>query len=633
MKICASGRTTRDGRMAGGTPSKVAQRRGPLLETAGLLLAPVLAVFVLGGHRMMSVSMIDPHFYTAYLQNGPDLLTRYGDADYYWVRQGFLLPARLTYLAFGALPGFLALRYLFALLAIVPTYLLLRRLYGRLAGATGVAVILVSPVVLTSWGTDYPDSSALAYLFAGIACLFMPVEEQPGRRLSRQGRRVGWVVASGVALSLAVHSQTWAAPLVAATVLAYVVTHGVFASERPAPPSEHTHRRVRPSRSWLEPLAHAVLLGALFVFVTAGLAAAANVVFGSSNIIEPTVSAAEHFRTPAELGKWHSSGWTWILDDPYLLVLPALVAGWAVAWFMQRRGAQPARTVWSEWGVVLTTLLQGAAYLVTQFLGKVAVVEFFLYSSMLWAAGCLTTAFLLARIARALDGQPLAVRLAPLALVVGTPWAFVPFTPEFQLDYFPVGAALVVAIVAAGAVAAWRAHPAVALPAIALVLVAAQALVVGVPYGRPLRPGQVLLPTPPYGQVIGTDEQVVVDRYVAISRLPDLVPPPDGEGNDDLLTWWPGGSDTLTRAAAQWMWHRNSLRETMPELSEDSLARLLEREPELVVLLSETGSEFADAAAALESAGFATEVLRTGEVTEGATTIHLQVLGVGGYPS
>jgi 4-amino-4-deoxy-L-arabinose transferase-like glycosyltransferase len=135
-------------------------------------------------------------------------------------RVGFLVPARVSYLLFGAVPGFYAYRYLLALIAIVPLYLLLKRLYGRWAGFLGIAVVMSSPVLLTAWGTDYPDSASVSYLTGGFAALALSFH---GRRGAR------WLMTAGALLMLAVWSHGASVPLVVVLGLVYLVR-----SENPA---------------------------------------------------------------------------------------------------------------------------------------------------------------------------------------------------------------------------------------------------------------------------------------------------------------------------------------------------------------------------------------------------------------
>ena len=60
------------------------------------------------------------------------------------------------------------------LFALVPAYVLLRRLYGISAGVLAVAVLISCPVVITAWGTDYPDSAVVSYVAGAVACLALP---------------------------------------------------------------------------------------------------------------------------------------------------------------------------------------------------------------------------------------------------------------------------------------------------------------------------------------------------------------------------------------------------------------------------------------------------------------------------
>ena len=102
---------------------------------------------------------------------------------------------------------------MFALIAVGPAYLLLRRVYGRPAGVVAVLVVLSSPVIVTAWGTDYPDCAAISYAAGALACLAMPCAPRWRR---------AWLAAAGVLLTLAVWSHGVAVPLVVATLVGYL---------------------------------------------------------------------------------------------------------------------------------------------------------------------------------------------------------------------------------------------------------------------------------------------------------------------------------------------------------------------------------------------------------------------------
>ena len=161
-----------------------------VLEAMAVLVSPAALFYVLRLRPMAPQWLPDPSLHTIYIFDPRDVFTRYWGA--FRRRASARAPAsasssrrRLGYLAFGGVPGFFATRYFLALVAAVPAYLLLRRLYGVAAGALGIVVLISSPVLVTAWGTDYPDSAAVSYLAGALACLAMPSR-------ARTSARSGW---------------------------------------------------------------------------------------------------------------------------------------------------------------------------------------------------------------------------------------------------------------------------------------------------------------------------------------------------------------------------------------------------------------------------------------------------------
>ena len=120
------------------------------LEALGVVLSPVIAALVLRLRLMAPSALADPAMHTTYIIDPLDVFKRYA-AVYASTarlreggRVGFLVPARLAYEAFGAVPGFFVLRYVLALIAVGRTRPHLYRLMfstptGDIAGAVQAA--------------------------------------------------------------------------------------------------------------------------------------------------------------------------------------------------------------------------------------------------------------------------------------------------------------------------------------------------------------------------------------------------------------------------------------------------------------------------------------------------------------
>ena len=410
-------------------------------EALALVASPGVAYVVLRLRGMAPVQLPDPSMHTTFVVDPRDIFTRYAAVFAPTARMreaarvGFLVPARTAYLAFGAVGGFFTLRYLLALVAVVPLYVLLARTHGRWAGWVGVAVVLSSPVFVTAWGTDYPDSAAISYLTGALCALALPA---PPRR------RPFWLATAAGLFTLAVWSHGAAVPLGAAALLAYAVV------------------RARRARDHLLRDA-ATLLGAALL-VTGLLMVCSGLLLGQTNFLTPTWEAAFYLATPAQEALWHSANWRWVLDNPFLLVPPAALLAFAVV--SSRRG-RDLGTPQAFLG--LAALLAFGVAAALQFAGRVQMLEVHYFSSpplVLRRRAPLAHPRRARRPPRRREAQQhdvagrsraawAAARGAlPALLVVGVALAYEadPHVPQMRLDYW----GWAVAGIAVGATLVWR---------------------------------------------------------------------------------------------------------------------------------------------------------------------------------
>ncbi len=589
------------------TPARTVWPR--VAEALGVALSPAVVAVVLRLRLMAPIDLPDPAMHTAYIVDPRDVYTRYA-AVYAaaarlreGARVGFLVPARLSYLAFGAVHGFFVLRYAFALVAVVPVYLLLRRLYGPPAGVAGILIAAASPVLVTAWGTDYPDSAVVSYALGAIACLAMPSPH----------RRRAWLAAAGLLLTLAVWSHGVAVPLAAATLAAYL---GV--------------RVIRERDGLAADLA--VLAGAAAA-MTGLLVLASAALLGHGNFIAATWQASRYMSQPIMVAASHSSSWRWAPYVAYLLVPPAALLAFAATFI--RRGALPT----AVWLVGVIAAFQLAVYAWLQFFGSVETLEQHYLSSTLWPSVLLVSAVTIGELARPLAARPLA-RWLPAVVLLVVPLAYEadPHVPAF--GWAPAGLVLAVIIVAAAlaARAAGKLTGPMSLPAatgLALTALAGAALVLTVapvPAHPPL-PGTLSAsadPPPAYASALGGSAAVYIDTYQVAAELPAFVGPATYQG-EQLLMWWPVSQGGFPYREYAGMYHGlfNSLHSDPGELTVADRRMLKLRRPAEVLLFARSAASFPAALRALSA--FRPDLMRTTTLRSGPVVLHAWLIRLGPY--
>jgi len=468
-----------------------------LAEGFALLISPVAAFFGLRLRLMPVPDLNDPAMHTTFIIDPQSIFLRYTAAftPSERLREGyrvaFLIPGRIAYLLFGALPGFVVFRYVLALVAVVPTYLLLRRVYGRSAGAVGGVVILSSPVVITARGTDFPNSAAISYLIAGLACLAMPSLRH----------RVAWLAISAGFFTMAVWSIATSLPLVVATVAAYGL--------------------IRLQRDRANLFRDAAVMAGAAVAVTAALAIGSGLLLGKFDYIVPTIQSLIYLSHRSLEALYHSASWRWAPYDAYLLVPPAIVGLWFVAFGHRLKDVQTPQLI-----IGVACAGQLLLCVLLQFVGSVQILEEHYFSSLLWGGLSLLLAIALVELSRPIMDHPRFTWLLP-ALLAAVPLAYEldPHVPAF--GWVPVGVAIV-AIIAVLAVLATRLRalappvPARVASGVSLALIAGGLLVLTVapiPAHANL-PNTTFDPDPAYAMALGGDDSLAVSLYASPPTFP-----------------------------------------------------------------------------------------------------------------
>lgn len=560
-------------------------------HSVGLACSPLVAYFAFGLRGMANIASLDPSISTGYVVDPQDLVSRFGVVDYFWTRLGFSLPAHGLLSAFGPVAGFYAFRYVLALVAIVPLFLLVRRLAGATAGWIAVAALLTSSVVITGWSTDYPTSAALSYLIAGTCCLFMPA-------VSRRAQ-VSWAVVAGLFFGLAIGCG-----LVTALPVAGAVGGRLLAS--------------RGAR--LQALA-AVVYTAAGVVVTLGvLALASKLYLGYADYLLPQLHALKRFQDPVQIGYFHSSTWRWLEDDLYVLAPLAALGGWlAAAWPVVRRGLPPA-----EIGIAAATAITYGLYVIDQFVLKSWPLEYWMYADLLWAFTVPLLVLTMLRVAGILDAVTTVRLLAVGAAVIAAPLVLRALRDQLHLGF---GVALVVMLVPAAVVLLARVLPAngVRLAAATGVGAAATLLVIAAP-AFVVYAGQVGYVTPDLGTALYGSSQPALDEYTVLTQVHTLVPTAQ-QVPGQLAFWLPKQpARIVTLAEALYLAGRYQLLDPLSTLTQGDADYLRAHNVPLLVMFSDTGSEFSAAESSVATAGIGATVLHDGVLRAGSVALHVDVL-------
>ncbi len=597
------------------------------VEALLVAAAPAAAFFGLRLTLMAPPDLNDPAMHTTFMLDPHDIFLRYAavfqptERLREGARVGFLVPGRISCLLFGSVPGFVVFRYVLALIAVVPAYLLLRRLYSRVAGVIGVIVILSCPVIILAWGTDFPDSAAVSYLIGGLACLAMPSARH----------RTGWLIGAAVLLTFAVWALASSAPLVLGTIVAYWLVR----------------RKRDRERLWRDLL---ILVG-VAVGVTALLVIASGLLIGPWDYVLTTIQSLIYLAQPAQTLVNHSRSPLWAPYITYLLVPPAVGLACYAAFggrlkdvlardrftrISRRLGSVPTAQLF----ISVALAFQIVIYSILQFIGSTQVLEVHYFSSLLWAPVVLTLAITIAELGAPILEHGRYRWLIPVMLVaVPLVFEISPRVPQF--GWMPVGLLIVVAIVLLAWVARREAASHDLVRSRVMVGAAITAIVGGLlvltvtPTQHKHERGTVLDTFPDYAYTLGGNDpawgsdSTWVDLYAVTTQMPAFVGPATYSG-EQLLMWW-NTSQLKELREPIGIYHAffDSIPSVLGDLTPLDKYFFGQRHPAQILLMSLTGEGFQASLDSLKPYG--AELVRAGVLRSGSVALHLWLIDLHQY--
>jgi hypothetical protein len=319
------------------------------LEVFGLLLAPLVAFWVMRFVPVNQNGFLDPYVYTGYIHNFSELLARYG-VTYYSVRFGLILPARLFTHLFGPEGGYFALRYVLALVAGIPLYYVIKRNFSQPVAVLTLAGLVTSPCFARALLWDHPDATGVPFLIAA-GCLFL---WDPSPSLWRD-------LLAGACAAMAVHSNFFTISIVGIFGVIWFALSLLFRR-----PFLKLVRRV------------AGVAGAALLVTTLGFLYYWRAYGRPTDIFSVTLGMASYL-AKGGAKQWRTPGVSWIASQVHVLI-PVLLAVCCLLVIRWRRTALPSLVIVS-FGVAVT-----AFYYVEQFLLYGDVLQLFYYFSYLMPA-------------------------------------------------------------------------------------------------------------------------------------------------------------------------------------------------------------------------------------------------------